>query len=93
MARLVVDRSEHAGVLARSKEVILALDSQHGIYRERVSAVTVSPGEGPLTEPTAAAQPGQRELVFAPLTRHRRMFDFVRTLGSSEGSVQPADRP
>ncbi len=38
MARLVLDRSEHAGMLARSKEVILALDSQHGIYRERVSA-------------------------------------------------------
>jgi hypothetical protein len=36
MARLVLDRSEHAGMLARSKEVILALDSQHGIYRERI---------------------------------------------------------
>jgi hypothetical protein len=34
MARLVLDRSEHAGMLARSKEVILALDSQHGIYRD-----------------------------------------------------------
>jgi hypothetical protein len=39
MARLVLDRSEHAGMLARSKEVILALDSQHGIYRERYGAV------------------------------------------------------
>ena len=34
MARLVLDRSEHAGMPARSKEVILALDSQHGIYRD-----------------------------------------------------------
>ncbi len=44
MARLVLDRSEHAGMLARSKEVILALDSQHGIYREHVYAI---PRRGP----------------------------------------------
>jgi hypothetical protein len=37
MARLGLDRSEHAGMLARSKEVILALDSQHGIYRDTLN--------------------------------------------------------
>jgi hypothetical protein len=51
MARLVLDRSEHAGMLARSKEVILALDSQHGIYRERNSPIPADPGEGLFTEP------------------------------------------
>jgi hypothetical protein len=36
-------------MLARSKEVILALDSQHGIYRERYLAVGAQVGEGPKT--------------------------------------------
>ncbi len=69
MARLVLDRSEHAGMLARSKEVILALDSQHGIYRERVSAAALRSGEGRFIEPKADSQPWRRELVFMPHSR------------------------
>ena len=58
MAHLVLDRSEHAGMLARSKEVILALDSQHGIYRERQAADSPASGARsvlPQTGPGAAA--------------------------------------
>jgi hypothetical protein len=39
-------------------------------YRERIFTVPAGSGEGPLTEPTAAAQPWRRERVLMPRTGH-----------------------
>jgi hypothetical protein len=36
IARLVLDRSERAGMLKQINEGNLALDGQHGIYRDRM---------------------------------------------------------
>jgi hypothetical protein len=36
------------------------------VWNRRFSPVAVRPAEGPLTEPTAGAQPWRRELVFMP---------------------------
>jgi hypothetical protein len=38
------------------------------VCNRRVSPVAPRPGEGPLTEPTAGAQPWPRERVLMPLT-------------------------
>jgi hypothetical protein len=53
-------------MLARSKEVILALDSQHGIYRERVSPIASGRNDGPLSDHRAGGRPARQELVFMP---------------------------
>ena len=39
----------------------------------RISLVPVRPGEGPLTEPTSAAQPSRREPLFMPQFGRRRL--------------------
>jgi len=46
----------------------------NGRFR-RVSPIASRPDEGPLTEPTAAAQPSSPEPLFMPLSRspHRRI--------------------
>ena len=43
-------------------------------YRERVSPVTVRPGEGPLTQLTAGVQLWRQELVFMPLSGPAQVF-------------------
>jgi hypothetical protein len=40
-ARLVLDCSEHAGMLSRIDGAFLALDTEHGIYREQLSSLSL----------------------------------------------------
>jgi hypothetical protein len=54
-------------------------------YR-RISRIAVRPGGGPLSDPTADAQPQRRELVLMPETVEKRVIRFGRALGL------PADR-
>ena len=49
----------------------LDLGAANGRSR-RISLVALRPGEGRLTEPTAAIQPWRQELVFMPLKRPSR---------------------
>src|SRR6516162_11014104 len=41
-----------------------------GLVHRRILVIAGRSGEGPLTEPTAAARPWQRKLVFTPHTGH-----------------------
>src|SRR5258707_2431717 len=53
------------------------------VRNRRVSPVAPRPGEGPLTEPTAGAQPWPRERVLMPQNRRSR-----RASGSAESGGQ-----
>src|SRR6516165_11847355 len=66
----VVDRNvrQSIGEWRLSAEPLDSTRRRNGCYR-RVSPVHERPGEGPLTEPRAGAQPRRLELVFMPPSR------------------------
>src|SRR5262249_4716286 len=63
-----VDRSRRAAIRNPSRTLPLDLGPANGRSR-RISLVAGRPGEGPLTEPAAAAQPRRQEPPFMPHSR------------------------
>ena len=59
-------------IVLEMKAIFKLAISTSGRYR-RVSLIPVRPGEGRLTEPTAAIQPWRRELIFMPETVGERV--------------------